>query len=410
MVDLFKPLINSAEVSTVKILNGNRLITLGTIVDRDGLILTKASELRGELNCSLVDGRKVSAVVLGVHPDTDLALLKVDANDLQPIHWGNDSIPVVGQWIVSPTFDANKLQVGIIGVNARKVPPSSPFLGIRGPQTGAEEVVGARVDGVDPNTPADEADIMVGDIITKIDDVEIKNWDDLRKTLGQYDPKDEVTVTIQRGQDEVKLKVILGDREKLTGGANPRQDRSSMQNNMGSRPSQRRKDFPFAFQHDLMLNKFTCGGPVVNLDGQVVGINIARAGRVDSLALPTSTVLPVLELLKSGELAPAKVNEARLAEIEGELKDATVKLGKVPPTGNLENQLAIEKARHEELERARSEMKKALDELENRIKVVELKKNNFEKELKTIRSDRNGLDRRIQSLNREKKNLSSGIQ
>ena len=37
------------------------------------------------------------------------------------------------------------------------------------------------------------------------------------------------------------------------------------------------------------------GGPVVDLDGNVVGINIARAGRVETLALPRETVLAAVE-------------------------------------------------------------------------------------------------------------------
>jgi hypothetical protein len=37
-----------------------------------------------------------------------------------------------------------------------------------------------------------------------------------------------------------------------------------------------------------------------------VGINIARASRVASYALPAAVVKPVLEKLKSGELVAAK--------------------------------------------------------------------------------------------------------
>ena len=38
-----------------------------------------------------------------------------------------------------------------------------------------------------------------------------------------------------------------------------------------------------------------CGGPLVNLDGQCVGINIARAERVSSYALPSSTARSAIE-------------------------------------------------------------------------------------------------------------------
>ena len=42
-------------------------------------------------------------------------------------------------------------------------------------------------------------------------------------------------------------------------------------------------------------------GPVCDLEGQVVGINIARAERIASYALPAGTVLPWLNELKSGQ-------------------------------------------------------------------------------------------------------------
>ena len=35
-----------------------------------------------------------------------------------------------------------------------------------------------------------------------------------------------------------------------------------------------------------MLQPWLCGGPLVNLDGEAIGLNIARAGRVTTYALP----------------------------------------------------------------------------------------------------------------------------
>ena len=49
--------------------------------------------------------------------------------------------------------------------------------------------------------------------------------------------------------------------------------------------SSKRVDFPNALQHDLTIRPDECGGPIVNLDGQVVGVNVARGGRVKSYAI-----------------------------------------------------------------------------------------------------------------------------
>src|SRR5262249_54167478 len=96
--------------------------------------------------------------------------------------------------------------------------------------------------------------------------------------------------------------------------------------------------FQVVLQHDTVLRPEDCGGPVVNLDGKVVGINIARSGRVESLAIPTEAVVEVLSELESGKLAPAefaaidkdveaaraavKQAEAKLTEAEKELARA----------------------------------------------------------------------------------------
>jgi hypothetical protein len=42
------------------------------------------------------------------------------------------------------------------------------------------------------------------------------------------------------------------------------------------------------------------------LQGRVVGINIARAGRTESFAIPTSEILPLLEEFKAGKFAVKK--------------------------------------------------------------------------------------------------------
>jgi serine protease Do len=49
-----------------------------------------------------------------------------------------------------------------------------------------------------------------------------------------------------------------------------------------------------------------CGGPLVDLDGKVLGINIARAGRVETWALPGDVIQPILKDLKAGKHSPIK--------------------------------------------------------------------------------------------------------
>ena len=52
--------------------------------------------------------------------------------------------------------------------------------------------------------------------------------------------------------------------------------------------------FPTILQHDSVLAATDCGGPILYLEGRVVGINICRAGRVETYAVPAEVIQPLL--------------------------------------------------------------------------------------------------------------------
>ncbi len=74
----------------------------GLIIDSSGFILTNAHVIEGarELEVTLVDGRKFTGKVVGVDKSTDIAVIKIDYNDL--------SVPMLG--------DSDKLMVGQIAI------------------------------------------------------------------------------------------------------------------------------------------------------------------------------------------------------------------------------------------------------------------------------------------------------
>ena len=63
--------------------------------------------------------------------------------------------------------------------------------------------------------------------------------------------------------------------------------------------SLRAEGFEHAIEHDSVLAPWLCGGPLANLDGKAIGLNIARASRVSTYALPASFVQEILQRLKS---------------------------------------------------------------------------------------------------------------
>jgi S1-C subfamily serine protease len=88
-----------------------------------------------------------------------------------------------------------------------------------------------------------------------------------------------VKLTVKRAGKDVELTVKLA----ILDGSEKPMDRNDQ---MSGDFSERRSDFPRVIQHDILANSNTMGGPVLNMQGQVVGMNIARANRCETYAIP----------------------------------------------------------------------------------------------------------------------------
>ncbi len=60
------------------------------------------------------------------------------------------------------------------------------------------------------NSPAEKAEIKTGDIICKIDGIELNKMSDLRQYIYTKSPNEEVTLAIQRNHKINEVKLILG--------------------------------------------------------------------------------------------------------------------------------------------------------------------------------------------------------
>jgi serine protease Do len=301
LVPLFKPVVAKVNESTVRIKCNDKDAVLGTIVDADGLILTKLSELKGTVFVRLPDGTEYEASTVAAHKETDLALLKVDVKGLKPVKFTDTMKVPQGQWVAASGPTSDPVSVGIVSVMTRKLTGRDANPGYLGiipidEKDNSGNQIGARITWLNPTGVAQKTGLKIDDVIVEIDGKKVISQGTLRGILGKLKAGTPIEVTVNRAGEMKSFKLKLDSAP-----ANPRGD---TQNAMGSILSSRRIDFPLVLQTDMVLDAKDCGGPVVDLDGNVLGINIARAGRVETWVLPSEVIKPLLPDLKAGKFAP----------------------------------------------------------------------------------------------------------
>ncbi len=288
----FEPITRSLRTSVVSFERDGKEVALGAVIDSSGLVLTKASEISaGPVEGKLSDGQRVKARILATDGDNDLALVGIDSKGLMPIEWTGQHVEV-GEWAITPGLASNPEAVGIVSVPPRKIPPPKALIGVQLDF----EAPGARIARIMPGFGAEKAGLKAGDIILSVNQVTITNSEALVNMLRQYREGETVKLRAKRDKEELEASVQLAvpkpDRRER------RFDRQGRMNRLGGPLSQRADGFQLAFQHDTVLQPWQCGGPLVNLEGKAIGLNIARAGRTASYALPSELVQRVIATLK----------------------------------------------------------------------------------------------------------------
>jgi Peptidase family M28/PDZ domain/PA domain len=74
-----------------------------------------------------------------------------------------------------------------------------------------DSLVGFRLQGVRPGSPADDAGLQAMDIIVAIGDILIDNIYDLTYAMGKHEPGDEVTIRYRRGEDEFETRLTFAE-------------------------------------------------------------------------------------------------------------------------------------------------------------------------------------------------------
>jgi serine protease Do len=113
----------------------SRSLGSGFIISPDGYILTNAHVVEGadEIDVRFTDKREFQAKVIGADRRSDVALIKVDADKLPVVKFGDPSRLKVGEWVVaigSPFGFENTVTAGIVSAKGRSLPEESfvPFI------------------------------------------------------------------------------------------------------------------------------------------------------------------------------------------------------------------------------------------------------------------------------------------
>lgn len=303
----FREAIGEHWKSTVQIFGENRQLALGAIARADGWIVTKSSEIPEKpIEIRLHDGSKLTGHVKIRRPELDLALIKIDREGLPVIAWNQDASVPLGGWVASADSRSLPLALGVVSVEKRNIQAQRALLGI---QLSAVHQ-GPLVENVVVGSGADRAGIRQGDIIIKIEGKQVQTRQEVLNYLMTLQAGKTIDIDVNRESKAISFQAQMMD---LT---NVMLDPTELEVN-GS-ISARSTGFKEVIEHDSVLAPQHCGGPIVDVDGHVVGLNIARAGRVSCYALRAKTVAKAVEeMLQSSESAaePIVAGEQSISDV-----------------------------------------------------------------------------------------------
>lgn len=277
------PTITSKSSHSRKTIKGF-FLNLDELIDHDNIItksyiVSKSSEILNDLSV------KVGDLVIDVDTvayrdyNRDLVLIRLkdklkNAFSINDIVNKNIDLDDIGKILYSPISE-NQGILSVIGSADFNLigKYNSGYLGTKVELKDGRNIVVL----VQPDTPASEASLKPGDEILSIDNVKIDNPETLIAELQNKKPYDLISLVRVYGgvidtlQIELKVRPFKGINhisEEFTDGR-----------------SERRDGFEKVFIHDATLKPSECGSPLINTDGMIVGVNMARYSRTSSLGV-----------------------------------------------------------------------------------------------------------------------------
>src|SRR5574341_464764 len=224
----------------------------GFIISDDGYILTNnhVVDKATDIKVAFSDGRILDARLVGKSPEIDIALIKVEARDLQPATLGDSDGIDVGDWVVAignPFGLSHTVTAGIVSAKGRVIgigpfdnliqtdaainPGNSggPLFNSKGEVVGINpditaalgmsEPLGAIVTSVVKDGPADKAGLKRGDVIVELDCKKILDPAELPRMVAFGHIGKTVMLKIFRQGKPLELKALVemrpAEKEKM---------------------------------------------------------------------------------------------------------------------------------------------------------------------------------------------------
>ncbi len=270
------------QTSSAVMLDGRKEIGYGVVISADGYVLTKASEIAEvkALSITVDQTNYPQAKVVLVDPGWDVALIKVEAVGLVPVVYAQTSAVPQGSWVVAngaTTRTNRRALAGIISAKIREIPAAG------GAALGVTVNLKAKlleIDEVNEKSGAKEAGLQKGDVILTIEGKKVTKIEEIGEILKDRKEGSTVKVTYRRNKEEKIVDVRLAARNELF------DDQMTRNDQMSGKFSKRRSGFPRVMQHDVLGSSDVEGGPLLDLEGHCIGMNIARANRAENYAIP----------------------------------------------------------------------------------------------------------------------------
>ena len=275
--------------TTVRLIRNNKLIALGTMINPRGFLLTKASSCVGAREAVLANGEVFPLKIRKRFEELDLALYQLisEKEDFEFVKWKDKNQNLEISWVLSAFTKLEEVRVGIASGKQRPIGREGGVMGVLLGREG-KNFGGVEINEVVPQAAAYRAGLLALDIIVKVDGRKVSKRDHVIKIVGAKDPGDLINLEIKRGERTMFLRVTLGHKSVTF-------DLFNRNLQMSGPVSKRKDNFPLILQHDLPLPKEAMGGSLFDIDGNCVGINIARVDRVTTFSLPAKIIMPYIE-------------------------------------------------------------------------------------------------------------------